>query len=164
MIVDDYKLISETFKTDPKIFWKTFHKFDKQEERAKYTCLYDDVVKVLKVLKEKGKRFAITTGAPKKLTSWEIELLPKEYFEKIISIHSSVFKSKPDPGSLISCLKFCKVGREEAVYIGNSGEDIEYAYNGGVDSIFLERKTHSSRTSIKPKKVIHSLLQLLEDE
>lgn len=158
------KTILKYFKCDPRLFWKTFHKNDRLEERARYTHVYDDVISVLKSLKKMDKKLAITTGAPKKLAQMEIGLLPENYFEKIISIHSTRYKPKPDPQSLVGCLKFCKTKIIDAVYIGNSGEDIEYAKSAGVDSIYLERKEHSLNSKVKPQKIIHTLSQLLKNE
>lgn len=156
--------IAKYFHCDPKIFWKNFHKEDKLEERAKYTHVYDDVIATLKSLKKIGKKLAITTGAPKKLAQMEIGLLPENYFKKIISIHSTRYKPKPDPQSLLGYLKFCKTKANDSVYIGNSGEDLQYAKNAGVDFIYLERKKHSLNSKLKPEKTIHTLTQLLEDE
>lgn len=157
------KLIANSFKCDPKIFWKMFHKEDRLEERTKYTYVYDDVISVLKFLKKIGKKFAITSGAPKKIAQMEIELLPETYFEKIISIHSTRYKPKPNPQSLLGCLKFCQTKHADVVYIGNSGEDLEYAKNTGVDFIYLERKLHSLNSKVKPDKTIQTLAQLLEN-
>lgn len=151
--------IRDGFGCDAKQFWKMFHKEVKTEERAKYTHVYDDVWITIKKLKNNGKILAVTTGAPKQIANMEVDLLPKEQFEKIISITSTRYKAKPHPESLIGCLKFCKTEAEEAVYIGNSMEDSEYATAASVDFIYLERREHEF---IKKSIVtIHSLHELL---
>lgn len=131
------------FGLDKDIFWKVFHIEDSMEKRREYTHVYDDVHYAIKRLKKLGKVLAITTGAPKMIAKIETDLIPKEDFAKIISITSTRYKAKPHPESLIGCLKFCKTKATDAVYIGNSREDAEYAKAAGVDFIYLERREHN---------------------
>lgn len=152
-------VIRQIFDCDKDIFWKVFHKLDKIEDRAKYTHAYDDVSDVLKSLKKRGKILAITTGAPKRIAEMEIDLIPKELFTKITSITSTRYKAKPHPESLLGTLKKLKIKNTEAVYIGNSTEDGEYALAAGVDFIFLERREHTFAS--EKLTTIHSLLELL---
>lgn len=152
--------INNEFGLDKNSFWKVFHKEDSIEGRTKYTFVYDDVHEAVKRLKSHGKILAITTGAPKKIAKIETDLIPKEEFEKIISITSTRYSAKPDPQSLIGCLKFCKTKPEDAVYIGNSREDAEYANAAGVDFIYLERREHEFAGD--PKATIHTLAGLFD--
>lgn len=152
-------IISEQFGCDKNLFWKVFHREDKIDERAKYTHVYDDVWETITSLRGIGKKLAITTGAPKPIAKIEVDLLPKDHFDKIISITSTRYKAKPHPESLIGCLKFFKAKPSDAVYIGNSMEDNKYALAAGVDFIFLERREHpfSGKSVLK----INSLRELL---
>lgn len=156
---DREKTIKKYFKLDQKTFWDKFHKMDKIEERAKYTRAYDDSVEVLKQLRKRGKLLAITTGAPKKIAKLELSKLPDRIFERVISITSTRYKGKPDPLSLKAILKFCKVKTSDAVYIGNSNEDAQYAKNAEVDFIYLERREH--QFSGKHIVTISSLRELI---
>lgn len=153
--------ILKEFRCDPLKFWKEFHKLDKIEERKKYTHVYDDVWECLKRLKKMRKLLAITTGAPKKLAQMETELLPQNMFTKIISITSTRYRGKPHPESLFGCLKFCKMKSHEAVYIGNSNEDGEYAKAADVDFIYLERRKHPFKG--EAIATIHSLQEIFLD-
>jgi len=150
--------IKNEFGLDKNLFWKVFHKEDSMEKRKQYTHVYDDVHDAIKKLKKLGKLLAITTGAPKKIAKIETDLIPKEEFTKIISVTSTRYKAKPHPQSLIGCLKFCKVKAKNAVYIGNSREDAEYAKVAGVDFIYLERREHTF--SGENISTIHTLMEL----
>jgi HAD superfamily hydrolase (TIGR01549 family) len=153
------KTITEDFGCNKIEFWKVFRKEDKFEERAKYTHVYDDVWEVTEKLISYGKRLAITTGAPKPIAKIELSLLPQDRFEKVISITSTRYKAKPNPESLTGCLKFCQTKPEDAVYIGNSNEDGEYAKAAGMDFIYIERKEHSFFGEYTA--IIHSLQELI---
>lgn len=153
------KTIRQQFESDPGVFWKIFHKFDKPEERAKFTRIYDDVKPTLTKLRNKGKILALTTGAPKKIAEMEINLLPKHLFAKIISVYSSRYKNKPHPESLLALIKFCKIKNSQSVYIGNSNDDSIYAKSAGVDFIYIERREHPFKGS--SNATIHTLFDLL---
>lgn len=153
------KTITEDFGCNKIEFWKVFHKQDKIEERAKYTHVYDDVWEVTEKLINHDKQLAITTGAPKRIVKIELSLLSQDRFDKVTSITSTRYKAKPHPGSLLGCLKYCRTEPKDAVYIGNSREDSEYAKAANVDFIYLERREHSfSREHVT---TINSLRELI---
>ena len=153
------KTIRQKFNCNPEIFWKIFHKYDKPDNRAKFTRIYDDVIPALTKLKDKGKILAITTGAPKKIAQMEIDLLPGPLFTKIISVYSTRYKNKPHPQSLLAIIKFCKAKVADTVYVGNSNDDSIYANAASVNFIYIERREHSfSESAIA---TIHTLFDLL---
>ncbi len=130
------------FGVDPADFWKLFREIDTPDERSRHTNAYHDSERALRKLKESGKIISIITGAPHWIAEMEIGKLNGAPHDFYISIDSSEYEVKPDPGSLLHVLEKLGVAPEETLYIGNSNEDAFFAKNAGTDFLYMERNEH----------------------
>ncbi|RLJ00944.1 MAG: hypothetical protein DRP11_05225 [Candidatus Aenigmatarchaeota archaeon] len=153
--------IRERFGVNPKTFWELYRKYESVELRRKYVSPYPDV-DVLERIKENGYRTGIVTGAPPEIAKMELELLGPENFDAVIvTTVSENVKSKPHPHGIELCLKSLSTDKGEAVYIGNSDEDVLAAKNAGVLDVFINRNEHPfDLNRLKPSLVIETLYEL----
>ncbi len=153
------KIIKEEFKIKPKDFWKNFEKYNIPKLSKKHTFVFEDIG-FIDELKEKGFKIAIVTGSPKHLTDFEIDLIGKEKFDAVVRArHSEGIKPKPEPHGIQECLKKLNTKPEEAIFIGNSDEDIESAKNAKVFDIFIDRGEHTF-PHVSPSLTINTLHDL----
>lgn len=96
------------------------------------SILYPHVRKTLKTLKKNGIKICICTNKPR-------YLLEKILIEtKITSLFDftnaggDLPDEKPDPSTVKSCLSFCDLTNEEAVFVGDSSVDQACAYNTNI--------------------------------
>jgi len=153
------EIIIKDFKLEPELFWQTFRKNDAPELRKQFTKPYNDI-DFLDELRQKDYKTGIVTGAPINIASLEIEMLDKNNFDAIIIAHTSNgFKPKPHKHGLEECLNLLKINKDEAIYVGNSNEDVETARNAQVFDVFLERGEYKF-LDINPSLRIYSLYDL----
>lgn len=101
--------------------------------------VYDDVIPVLKRLRNLGVRTAVVSNFDSRL----IDLLPGlgllEYFD-YLGVSSRDGAAKPDPLIFHLALKRLGVGAEQAVHVGDSlREDVDGALAAGVFPLLLDR-------------------------
>ncbi len=102
---------------------------------VKTTVLYDDVINILQVLKERKKTLYILTNKPVKQTTQIARSLKiVDYFEEIIG-PDTYDKAKPDPIGIISTQKKCGLHAKDMVMIGDTEIDILTAKNANIDSV-----------------------------
>ncbi len=153
------KIIKEHFGIEPELFWQTYRKYDTPELREQFTRLYDDI-DFIKELKRKGYKIGIVTGAPMHIAFLEIKMLGEENFDEIvIAATSNGIKYKPHPHGLLECLNKLGIKKEEAIYVGNSDEDVITAKNAQVFDVLLKRGEHTF-PEINPSLTILSLYEL----
>ena len=140
-----------------KIFYETL------EERRKDTKLIPSTERVLKSL-AKRYRLAIVSGNRRGV----IEKILREhgvlnFFETIIG-EEDVKNIKPDPESMLLCLKRMNLNKREALFVGDMVIDIEMGKAAGVKTIIMHQHSWNCKEHLddgKPDKMIHSQSELL---
>jgi phosphoglycolate phosphatase len=98
--------------------------------------LYDGVVDLLEQFCGDF-RFAIATNAHTSVANKMLEHLKiSHFFEKIIGA-DDVENAKPHPDMILKILNDLKIGKHEAILIGDSHKDILAAKNAQIDSILV---------------------------
>ena len=126
------------------------------------TTLYPGVREFLDTMK--GARQAVITNKPEPFGSDLLhELLIYRYFFKVIGGNSG-YHEKPDPSSTLDLMKMAKADKDEVLWIGDSGVDIETARAAGVDVIVL---THgfvkaNKLKAAKPDAIFKNFRDLLQ--
>lgn len=102
--------------------------------------IYDDVVSTIEALAKKGKKIAIVSGNTSKHIHLTLQRMGIDNYFSVVEGSKANRKPKPYPDVLWDTLKEIKASKEEkAVYIGDSLQDPECAFNAGIDGILLER-------------------------
>lgn len=95
---------------------------------------YDGIMETLAELKRRGKRMAVVSNKYCKAT----EELCRHFFADYISVaigESETVRKKPAPDTVNEALRRLCVGKENAVYVGDSEVDILTARNSGLPCI-----------------------------
>ncbi len=136
------EIIKRNFQVKPEIFWKTYEKYDNAELRKKFTKAYEDT-NIVSDLKKKGMKTGIVTGAPPHVAEIELGILGKKNFDTIVIANTKMgLKPKPHPMALKKCLEALNMKHSEALYVGNSDEDIIMAKKAKVFDVLIHRGEH----------------------
>ncbi|MBD3156153.1 MAG: HAD hydrolase-like protein [Candidatus Aenigmarchaeota archaeon] len=153
------KTIKELFGLKPDLFWEEYDKYDLVSERKKYIEIYDDT-KFLFDLQKNGFKMGIVTGALPEIAELLVENLGGIKFNNVITANNqSSLRPKPFPDGIEESLKFLKVKKTEAIYVGNADEDVLAAKNAGVYDVLIDRNEHIFIEST-PSLKINSLFEL----
>lgn len=153
------KIIKEQFNLESLLFWETFRRHDLADKRKKFTRAFNDT-SFVKELRNNNIKTAIVSGAQPNIAEMEVGLIGRKNFDAVLLANQwENRRPKPHPESLEHCLKMLELKKSEAVFVGNSDEDIIAAQNAGILDVFIERKEHFF-PEIKPSLVISSLLEL----
>jgi phosphoglycolate phosphatase len=102
---------------------------------ADLSAPYPGIVALLEELQAKGLRMAVASNKYQEAT---VKLV-KHYFPKIDFVEvlgqREGINVKPDPTIVFDILKKAGVSKEETLYVGDSGVDMQTAINAGVDAI-----------------------------
>jgi len=155
------KIIKDKLGVEPMAFWEVFWKYDPPEERAKHTGVYDDVSALIK-LKEKGIKLGLVTGAIIEVASAELSKIKSKFkdleFDSIVSNNPKAgIRQKPYPDSLLICLRELGVKNGDAIYVGNSREDVEAAIAAKVKPVVILREPIRRMNYDASVKLIYSL-------
>lgn len=123
-------------KTGYKIFEDAFEK-EVLRTMAQKAEMFSDSIDCLKKLKSAGKIIALVTN---KYKAFIKQVLSKHGIEKLFSCTvggDETIMKKPAPESLNKVLE--KFPNKKAVYIGDAANDILFAKNAGIDSIYINR-------------------------
>jgi len=118
----------ETKKEALKIF-REYYNVHKED----FTKPYDGIIEMLEKIKEKGIKTAVVTNKAHEFADKMI----KKYFGNLIDfVYGNVdgVPQKPDPYWVLKAIKNCNVEKEDVLYVGDSGVDMETAINAGVNS------------------------------
>jgi HAD superfamily hydrolase (TIGR01549 family) len=127
---------------DVDVFWDAFKKNDSVKTRIKHTYVYDDI-DYLNSLKEKGIKLALLTGARHEIAHAEVDLLNRSVFEFVlIADPNGDVPSKPHPLGVEKCLEKLGIDKKNAIYVGNSDEDLLTAKNAGMFLVLIDRNEH----------------------
>jgi len=99
------------------------------------TAPYPGITKLLEVLQGKGIQLAIASNKYQSAT----ETLAEHYFKNfsftaVLGQREGV-PIKPDPSIVYDIMKKAGVGKEEVLYVGDSGVDMQTARNAGITAI-----------------------------
>ncbi len=133
------QVIKECFGLDPDLFWEVYKKYDTIESRREFVKPYYDV-DFLNELKPEKFKTGIVTVTPKNLSDFEIGLLKTNFDSVVIARTDNGSEFKPSPKALEQCLANIKVPNHEALYVGNSDEDLVMARNAHTPFALLVRK------------------------
>lgn len=132
------RIIQEEWSLDPEEFWPVFRKYDTSKLREEHTKPYEDT-KVLVELKQKGLKMGIVTSAPRHIIDLELGMLNIKFDAVVRAQLTERISPKPSPQGLETCLNKLNIKKENAIYTGNSSEDMELASNSGVFGVLIER-------------------------
>ena len=113
-----------------------------QEHYYENTYPYQDMVEVVKKLKEKGYLLAVATNKIEHLAKRLIDINYPNCFDFVRGDIDGQNK-KPHPDMINSILNYFKINKEDAIYIGDTNVDEETAVNAGLDYYLL---TYGYRT------------------
>ena len=106
---------------------------------ADLSAPYPGIVALLEELQAKGLRMAVASNKYQEAT---VKLV-KHYFPMIDFVEvlgqREGINVKPDPTIVFDILKKAGVSKEETLYVGDSGVDMQTAINAGVDAIGVTR-------------------------
>lgn len=98
------------------------------------TAPYEGVLELMKELKDRGIRMAIVSNKFDAGVKALNEKFFSEYTDAALGEREGI-RRKPAPDSLHEVLQTLQIGKEDAVYVGDSDVDIQTAKNAGVGSI-----------------------------
>jgi HAD superfamily hydrolase (TIGR01509 family) len=156
------EIIRTLFQVDPLLFWKAYTSFDLSDIRCENTIVFEDTV-VLQQLRQKGLRLGIVTNAPHHIAHSELELIGAHLFDAmIVADPVRGIRPKPAPDGIITCLNNLDTTAQDALFIGNSHEDIEAARAAGVRDIYIDRDEYKLQIDLTiPSTSIRNLEELL---
>ena len=131
---------------------------------AKYSKPLPYAKKVLAALKRKGKFVAIASNRPQAFTERVVDKIGiRKYLDRILCA-DTIKSLKPKPKILNVLVKFFKVKKAQAVYIGDMAVDVETANRAKVDSVFIKggSSSLSQVRHFKNKRTISSLQEVLK--
>lgn len=108
-----------------------------EEHSAIKTRPYDNIIEVLKKLKEQGFKIAVNTNKVEEAAI----VLCDNYFTGIfdyISGNREGLPPKPAPDGIYEILEKAKVTKEEAIFIGDSDVDLQTGFNAGLEVIGVD--------------------------
>jgi phosphoglycolate phosphatase len=107
------------------------------EEPALRTIVFAGVRETVTMLHDAGIKLGICTNKPHQLSLAVLEALGlRRYFSAVLG-GDAVPEKKPHPEHLLATLRELGVHASRAIYVGDSGVDVETARNAGVPVIVL---------------------------
>lgn len=124
---------------------------------------YDDIIKLLTVLKEKGYKTAIVSN---KFDN-AVKSLSKKYFDGLITCstgQSEEIPQKPAPDMVLKAIKELGSNLEDCILIGDSEVDIQTATNAGIPciSVVWGYKSIDFLYSNGATTILYSPMELME--
>jgi len=147
-------------------FWKIFDDLDLKKRieliNAGVIRPFDDVKPALMELKARGFKLGIVTNTPAEIALLELETFDlKRFFDYLVMLGTvEQAKAKPEPDGILWCLSALNVKPKEAIYVGDSFEDILAGKRAGVYTVLVKRK--DLKLPVDPDFEIDNLLLLLE--
>lgn len=133
------------------------------EHNADLSCPYPGVVALLEELQQKDVKIGVASNKYQEAT---VKLV-KQYFPTIgfveILGQREGIPVKPDPSIVFDILKKAGVCQEEALYVGDSGVDMQTAIHSGVDAVGVAWgfRPRAELESHQPKGIIEKAEELL---
>ncbi len=134
------------------------------EAVSKYSKSLPYAKKVLAALKRKGKFVAIASNRPQAFTERVVDKIGiRKYLDRVLCA-DTIKSLKPKPKILNVLVKFFKVKKSQAVYVGDMAVDIETANRAKIEAVFIKGGSSSLREvrHFKNKRIINSLQEVLK--
>lgn len=130
----------ETVHRDDPLVWNAGRRF--RELSRDYIRLYEGVPKMLRTLREEGRRVWLLSNAQRIFTAYELDMLGITCLFDGIYLSSDYGCKKPDPAFFRILLRERKIEPAEAIMIGNDGTcDIAGAKQMGIATLYLHTAT-----------------------
>ena len=105
---------------------------------APYVKAYQDEIKVLKALKEKGYLLGVVTNKGKALTTYSLEICHIDGLFDVVISADDVNIPKPNPDGVFKAMEQLKIkNKQDVLYLGDNDIDYETASNAGVDALLV---------------------------
>ena len=105
------------------------------EHNADYSSPYPGIPELLETLQDKGVWLAVASNKYQLATEKLIaHYFPTIHFVKVLGQREGI-PVKPDPTIVYDILKDTDINKEEVLYVGDSGVDMQTAQNAGVNAI-----------------------------
>lgn len=125
---------------------------------------YPDIISLLETLQAKGLMLAVASNKYQEATEKLIQhYFPTIRFVEVLGQREGI-AVKPDPSIVFDILKKANVMKEEVLYVGDSGVDMQTAINASVDAVGVAWgfRPRTELESFCPKGIIEKAAELLE--
>jgi pyrophosphatase PpaX len=125
---------------------------------------FPGILRLLTRLKEDGYHLAIVSNNSRQSLNMGLKHLGiSKLFDSVIT-RDDVHVVKPSPEGLNDTLRLFGITSEEALFIGDTGNDIEAAGNAGIKSVMVSWTTMDAQTimALEPDYILASPAQLYE--
>ena len=125
---------------------------------------YPDIISLLETLQAKGLMLAVASNKYQEATEKLIQhYFPTIRFVEVLGQREGI-AVKPDPSIVFDILKKANVTKEEVLYVGDSGVDMQTAINASVDAVGVAWgfRPRTELESFCPKGIIEKAAELLE--
>lgn len=99
--------------------------------------LYPDTLEMLKKLRHQGFRMAVVSNVGKRTLDAAMEKLQLSHLIQVVISRDDVFKIKPHPEGLLAAAKTLDVAPDEALFVGDSQNDVVAARQAGMPAGYL---------------------------
>ena len=131
---------------------------------ADLSAPYPGIVSLLEALQEKRLQLAVASNKYQEATAKLVEqYFPTISFIEVLGQRDGI-AVKPDPIIVFDILKKTDVSKEEVLYVGDSGVDMQTAQNAGVDAVAVTWgfRPRTELESFQPKGLIALAEELLK--
>ena len=128
------------------------------------TTVFDGMINVLKVLKEKGYKLAVLTNKPQATTEKVCSIYLKEIGFDIIYGQMVGRAKKPDKTSTLEIIQKFNLSKENIIFVGDGDADYLTAKNAGVKSVSVlwGYRTKEQLYSLGAKNFVNTPSELLD--
>lgn len=105
------------------------------EDQKQYNRLFDGTIELLDQLKNDGYRLGVVSTKSRKVLEFGLEMFNMQTYFDVVVGGDEVKKGKPDPEGVLKACKLLKASKDNAVYIGDSVNDIKAGKNAGMFTI-----------------------------
>ncbi|MBS7631966.1 HAD family hydrolase, partial [Candidatus Bathyarchaeota archaeon] len=138
-----------------------FLSYSRLKEIANNSSLFDGVIEMLQVLKQRGIKLAVVTTRSKKDVSMIMKKFSLEKLFDAVVTRDDVRFGKPSPEPVILALKRLNVNAIDAVVVGDMPTDIESGKRAGTKTIALMTGLfNESLLEAVPDIAVNSILEI----
>ena len=123
--------------------------------------LYPETIKVIREIRSKGIKFAISTGMSKDLLGKVLELSGLAKVVDAVVSSDDVQNGKPEPDIFLEAFKRINVNPKEGIVVGDSENDIMPGKKIGAFTVFISREGNQSSIADANITNLEELLQFL---
>lgn len=130
---------------------------------SELTVPYSGITELLQSLQNKGIKLAVASNKYHKATEILIQhFFPEIRFAAVFGQREGV-PTKPDPTIIQDILSITKVDKNEVLYIGDSGVDMQTAQNAGIDAVGVTWgfRPRAELEEFSPKYFVDKPLEIL---